>query len=198
MQGLASLSNTEDRDNWNNQGGEDMGTQKDNLRQQIEDALEKIDEETCPEIAAQLQDLLNRLDSAEDEDQITAITNEFSQILGDSDYISCIVAAGTTVAGSDNVAPSVPTNLTAKVIDDDGSEARILLEWYPSYDNVGVAGYRIYRNGTPIKKVSVTSYIDVTTESVSGLTYTVSAYDEAGNESSQSEPAVPTRGIISP
>lgn len=55
------------------------------------------------------------------------------------------------------------------------------LTWGASQDNVGVTGYRIYRNGTQVG----TSATIVFTETVGGkrvaVTYFVRAYDAAGN-----------------
>jgi hypothetical protein len=61
------------------------------------------------------------------------------------------------------------------------------LRWEPATDNVGVTGYRIYRNGTLVATTTQTSY------TISGLTcgtsYTVglTAIDAAGNESNRAE-----------
>lgn len=85
---------------------------------------------------------------------------------------------------SDTTAPSAPTNLTAVL-----SGTTASLAWMASTDNVGVAGYRVTRNGTQIAgTVSGTSFSDA------GLaagthTYTVSAFDSAGNISGSSDSA---------
>src|SRR6185437_10541452 len=46
-------------------------------------------------------------------------------------------------AGTDTQAPTTPTNLAASA----ASSSQINLSWTASTDNVGVMGYRIYRNG---------------------------------------------------
>ncbi len=58
--------------------------------------------------------------------------------------------------------------------------------WRASLDDRGVAGYNIYRDGVKIATVNRLSYTD--TDVVFGEThiYTVAAFDEAGNESAQS------------
>jgi len=88
----------------------------------------------------------------------------------------------------DTVAPSVPTNLTANAV----SQNRIDLSWNASTDNVGVAGYRIYRNGSQIGTSGSTSYSDTTCDSYTTYTYQVSAYDASNNESGLSNQAVAT------
>jgi chitodextrinase len=90
----------------------------------------------------------------------------------------------------DATAPSQPTNLVAAPV---SGQARINLSWTASSDNVGVSGYRIYRNGsaTPLDSVdgSTTTYGDTTVSPATQYTYTVTAVDAAGNESLASDPA---------
>ena len=87
-------------------------------------------------------------------------------------------------AGSagDTQAPTTPTNLTASAV----SSTQINLSWNASTDNVGVAGYKIYQNGgtTPIATVtSGTTYQNTGLAGSSSYSYTVVAYDAAGNAS---------------
>ncbi|MCL6518209.1 MAG: family 10 glycosylhydrolase [Armatimonadetes bacterium] len=89
-------------------------------------------------------------------------------------------------AGADTQPPSVPTNLGGNAV----SPTRVDLSWTASTDNVGVAGYKVYRNGSQIGSTAATSYSDTTCTAGTTYTYTVSAYDEAQNESAQSSPAV--------
>ncbi len=65
------------------------------------------------------------------------------------------------------------------------------LSWTASSDNVGVSGYRIYRDGTLVGVVagSATSFADVTTTGSTTYSYTVAALDAAGNASAQSSAA---------
>jgi chitodextrinase len=86
---------------------------------------------------------------------------------------------------SDTQAPTTPANLTASAV----SSSQIKLSWSASTDNVGVAGYKIYRNGgtTPIATVtSGTTYQNTGLASGTSYSYTVAAYDAAGNTSAQS------------
>ncbi|MEW6144665.1 MAG: right-handed parallel beta-helix repeat-containing protein [Thermodesulfobacteriota bacterium] len=89
----------------------------------------------------------------------------------------------TTQKFTDTHPPSTPSVLTAIVI----SGSQVNLSWGPSTDNVGVYGYRIYRNGTPIKVVRNTHYSDTDLDPSTKYTYTVSSIDEAGNESAESK-----------
>ncbi len=84
--------------------------------------------------------------------------------------------------GSDNQSPTSPTNLSASNV----QENSVDLNWIASNDNIGVAGYKIYQNGSNISSTSGTSI------SITGLTaattylFNVTAYDAAGNESAMS------------
>ena len=82
----------------------------------------------------------------------------------------------------DTQAPSTPANLSATSI----SSSQINLSWTASIDNIGVTGYRIYRNGSQLTTTANTSYSDTGLTPNTTYTYTVQAYDAANNPSSQS------------
>ncbi|MDO8742778.1 MAG: LamG-like jellyroll fold domain-containing protein, partial [bacterium] len=89
---------------------------------------------------------------------------------------------------SDTTSPTVPASLTASTI----SSNQINLSWAASTDNVGVSGYRIYRNGTQIATTATNSYSNIALSPATTYSYTVSAYDAAGNTSVQSSSASAT------
>lgn len=85
----------------------------------------------------------------------------------------------------DTAPPSAPTSLTATAI----SPSQINLSWSASSDNVGVAGYKVYRGGTQIattNQFTAQSYTDTSVTAGTTYVYTVAAYDAAGNVSTQS------------
>ena len=82
----------------------------------------------------------------------------------------------------DTIAPTVPAGLSASV----ASMTQINLTWSASSDAVGVAGYKIYRGGVEVGSTESTSYSDVGLLASSSYAYSLSAYDAAGNHSSQS------------
>ena len=109
--------------------------------------------------------------------------------------VSAIDAAGNESARStalmvntqalpDTTAPSVPANLRTTSVSVDS----ISLAWNASTDNVAVVAYRVYRNGssTALASTSSLSFSDTGLSAGQTYTYTVSAVDEAGNESSMS------------
>ena len=96
----------------------------------------------------------------------------------------------------DTTPPSAPTGLTATPTTTYVSYASttIALSWNASTDNVGVVGYYVYRDGVKIttsttSPVTATSYTDTVPPAQSWTyTYTVAAYDAAGNISAYSSP----------
>jgi hypothetical protein len=85
---------------------------------------------------------------------------------------------------NDTTPPSVPTGLLAIAV----SPSQINLTWNAATDNVAVAGYRVLRGGIQIASVaaSITSYSDTALVASTAYSYTVEAYDAAGNESAKS------------
>ena len=93
-----------------------------------------------------------------------------------------------TPTSSDNVPPSIPSNLSATAV----SQSQINLLWNPSTDNVGVTGYQVFRNGVQVGKTSTTSFADMNLAPLTTYSYSVKAFDAAGNVSAQSTTAVAT------
>jgi chitodextrinase len=99
----------------------------------------------------------------------------------------------TTQAAADTQPPTMPTDLTATAV----SASQINLTWTAATDNVGVAGYHVFRDGDamPIATLSGTSFADTGLTASTAHTYTVSAFDAAGNESAPSVPASATTPV---
>jgi hypothetical protein len=95
----------------------------------------------------------------------------------------------------DTTAPSKPTGLTGRA----ASSVEVDLAWQAAQDATGVTGYRIYRDGALAESVNgtVTSAAD-TVSAGSTHTYTVSAVDGAGNESTRSDPVTVTTQSSTP
>lgn len=92
------------------------------------------------------------------------------------------------IGESDNEPPSVPLDLIAEAV----SDSRMSIVWSPSTDNVGVEGYRVFRDGSVAGITPSTSYVDTGLASGTSYSYQVSAFDSAGNESARSGPATGT------
>jgi hypothetical protein len=108
----------------------------------------------------------------------------------DSGSIAC------SQGGSDTTPPSDPTGLTATAT----YKTKIDLSWNASSDNVGVTGYRIFRDGLLLTTVGPgLTYSDGTVLAGSTHTYTVSAIDAESNESGPSNAVTattPTAGVL--
>jgi len=85
--------------------------------------------------------------------------------------------------GPDTEPPTTPSDLTATAI----SSSQIDIHWSPSTDNVGVAGYRIYRNGVQAGTAPGASYHDTGLKPGTSYRYRAVSYDAAGNVSSASD-----------
>ena len=68
------------------------------------------------------------------------------------------------------------------------------LSWAASSDNVGVTGYRVFRDGAQVGTPATTSYTDTGLTAATTYRYTVAAVDAAGNVSSQSAAVVAHHG----
>jgi chitodextrinase len=82
-----------------------------------------------------------------------------------------------TVPFADTTKPSAPSNLHTTSL----TKAKVSLAWTGSTDNVGIAGYRVYRNGSLVATTSSLTWSQPRQRTAS--TYTVVAYDAAGNVS---------------
>jgi len=90
--------------------------------------------------------------------------------------------SGSPPPGGDTSAPSTPGSPSASAL----SSSQISLSWTASSDNVGVAGYNVFRNGTQMGTATGSTYQDTGLSPSTTYVYTVQAYDAAGNISSHS------------
>src|SRR2546428_2098457 len=119
---------------------------------------------------------------------LTAVATDVLSVQWDSAPVTVTVSNGPP---PDTTPPSVPTGLTAAAV----SSSQINLSWTASTDNVGVSGYRVYRGGTQIATTSTTSFTNTGLSPSTTYTYTVAAYDAAGNLSAQSSSASATTPV---
>ncbi len=95
------------------------------------------------------------------------------------------VRATNTVTVTATALPTAPTGLTVTA----ATSTQIDLSWAAS---AGVAGYRIYRDGTYLKSVTVTSASDMGLTVSMPYCYAVSSYDSKNNESARTSPLCAT------
>ena len=86
-----------------------------------------------------------------------------------------------SIPGGDTQAPSAPAGI-AQVT---RTETSITLTWQLATDNVGVAGYRIYRDGAQIGTALAPPYAATGLACGRSYTFSIEAYDAAGNHSTR-------------
>jgi chitodextrinase len=104
-----------------------------------------------------------------------------------------VSSTGATVQitfGPDSSKPTMPGSFRATAT----SATTVGLTWTASSDDVGVAGYRVYRDGgaTPIATVTGTSYADSDLSPQTTYAYSVVAYDAQNNVSDPATASVTT------
>ena len=102
------------------------------------------------------------------------------------------VFARTSVSVDDE-APTIPLNLKVENVTTD----TVSLSWGASTDNIGVAGYRVYRDKQLVQEVQGEQFTDTGLTEDAEYTYEVRAFDAAGNQSEVSNRInVRTKGIV--
>ena len=96
-----------------------------------------------------------------------------------------VVFAAVTVAhAQDTTPPTIPTGVSASVT----QSGQVYISWNPSTDNIAIEGYYVYRDGQLV--ANTPGLLFFTDNAPAGThTYTVTAYDAAGNISQQSLPS---------
>ena len=92
------------------------------------------------------------------------------------------------VTGVDLLPPSIPTGLATTSV----SSTEIDLAWNASTDDVGVVGYRLFRNGSFLATTTQLSYADQGLTPLTAYSYTVEAFDGVPRLSGQSPALVAT------
>jgi chitodextrinase len=115
-----------------------------------------------------------------------------------------VPSAPLTATAPDDRPPTPPTGLKFTL-----AAKSITVTWAASTDNVGVSGYRVYRNGTVIASTTTKSYADSAVSQGHAYQYQVVALDRAGNVSLPSasqaivfpdttKPSAPTKLTLTP
>ena len=102
----------------------------------------------------------------------------------------CSLSTATAAPPPDTTAPTSPTNLVATP----SSSTQVGLSWTAATDNVGVTGYQILRNGVVVGTTAgaSTTFADTGLSASTAYSYTVTAFDAAGNVSPPSAAATVT------
>jgi len=90
--------------------------------------------------------------------------------------------SATPLAPPDVTPPSKPLSLQSLL----AGTSQLALNWAAATDNIGVTGYRVYRDRALVATVSTTHYLDSGLAPRSSHSYQVVALDAAGNASAAS------------
>jgi uncharacterized protein YjdB len=113
---------------------------------------------------------------------VLGVTAGPATITATSESKSGTSAITVTAPPPDATPPSTPQNLAAVAV----SPTQVNLSWSASTDNVGVTGYRVFRNGTQVGTPTVPAFQDGNLTPSTTYSYTVAAVDATGNVSPQS------------
>jgi chitodextrinase len=103
---------------------------------------------------------------------------------GNTSPRSTLTAATDACAPTtDTQAPSTPTGMAFGTT----TQTSVAVSWNASTDNVGVAGYRLYRNGTVVGTTQNLNYTYTGLSCGTSYTLALEAYDAAGNASNRAE-----------
>ena len=92
-------------------------------------------------------------------------------------YSIALDDAAVSQPAQDTTPPSAPGTPTVTSL----TSSSVGLSWAAATDNVGVTHYDVFRDGTDLGSVTGTSYTDSTVSPLTTYTYSVTAYDAAGN-----------------
>lgn len=106
---------------------------------------------------------------------LSSVTNVYAQVNSNSFNVRFY-------AGSDTTPPTTPVLLQANPI----SPTQIDLQWAPSTDNFYLQGYVVSRGTSTIATTSATSFSDTSVSAGTTYSYSIRAFDAAGNYSSSS------------
>jgi chitodextrinase len=103
-------------------------------------------------------------------------------------------ASSVSATPADTVAPSTPGGLAATP-----GDTQVSLVWNAATDNVGVTGYRVYRDDVLVGSPTTPYFADTGLANGVQHTYKVVAVDVSGNASASSSPvsATPTAPVVS-
>ncbi len=102
--------------------------------------------------------------------------------------VSASGAVVTVSFGPDVAAPSAPGAITAST-----TETSVALSWGAATDSVGVAGYRVSRDGVQIADQTGRTLTDTGRTPGTAYTYSIVAYDAAGNVGAATSVTATTR-----
>jgi chitodextrinase len=111
----------------------------------------------------------------------------YNEALSDTEIMDLYTLQSTPPMLADSEAPTSPLNLSAEV-----EFNNVYLSWLTATDNVGVTAYNVYQDGDKVLTTSNTSADLLLLTPLTEFLFSVTAVDEAGNESLPSSLSVTT------
>lgn len=137
-----------------------------------------------PDLSAVVQEIICRGDWLRGNSMVFIISGTGCRVAksysGDVNTATSLHMEYTMVA--DDEPPAAAQNLTGNAV----SDSRIDLAWDSAVDNVGIAGYEIYRDGAAVGTTVSPDYSDTGLTPLTDYAYSVCAFDHAGNYSDES------------
>lgn len=110
------------------------------------------------------------------------VNAQLASSIGNWSFAPAAVTVATQSVAPDTTAPTAPPSLTASAT----TSTQTTLSWGAATDAFGVTGYRVYRGGGAIATVTSLTYVSAGLTAGTTYSYTVRAFDAAGNESADS------------
>jgi chitodextrinase len=139
-------------------------------------------------------------DEATENASLSTIQNEENSLANAANQSALFSSTGMSYYNSivvppDTIPPTAPTGLTGQ----SGNPTTATMSWNAATDNVGVAGYYVYRNGQNIAQTGQTTFQDSGLTEAGIYTYAVQAFDLAYNLSPLSTPfTIETKDVSPP
>ncbi|MFZ3209228.1 MAG: hypothetical protein WA140_10395 [Geobacteraceae bacterium] len=103
--------------------------------------------------------------------------------VGNRSIASSQLAVPVGIPVTDTTPPTAPSNLSASTFALSPTTSSVVLMWSLSTDNKAVTGYEVYRDGSKIATVALPGYTDPLLINSTTYTYSIIAFDGAGNRS---------------
>ncbi|CAM4092618.1 ThuA domain-containing protein [Zobellia nedashkovskayae] len=114
-----------------------------------------------------------------------AVTDNFGNKSNKSDPLN-FTTLDERVVFKDTIAPTVPKSITVDTL----TSSSLKLTWTASFDSIGVVNYRVFQDEKLIDTTTEPNYSVENLEASTEYIFSVSATDEAQNESQLSEPVL--------
>lgn len=128
------------------------------------------------------------------EDRAVSVTGSYNATAPQNGQAWVMLLTAFKGVSADSIPPTTPTSFSATST----SPSQVVLSWTASTDNIGVAGYKVFRNGNQVGSATGTSYVDSGLTPATLYSYGVSAFDGAGNNSSQATTTAMTQADVTP